>query len=275
MDNLLDASAGAVGPLQRGTMLLRLLATASARGLALTDLSAKTGLPHSTVHRLLATLIREGLVIQLEDTRGYALGPLTFELGLAAAQRFDARNVFRPILERLAAESGDTAYVHMRSGFEAVCLEMVEGTSAIRVVPLRIGSRRPLGLGAGGLAILAALGDAERHDVLSHVVPYIEREWKFAQRSTRASVTETRRHGYSLIRNRVTPGVTAMGVSYTDSLGRVAGALTIASINERMNASRIAVLHLLLKHAAKEVEQSMRSGRSFDRTSQGAFRIQG
>ena len=275
MDNSLDARTGVVGPLQRGTMLLRLLATASARGIALTDLSAKTGLPHSTVHRLLVTLIREGLAVQLEDTRSYALGQLAFELGLAAAQRFDARSVFRPVLERLSDESGDTAYVHVRSGFEAVCLDMVEGTAAIRVVPLRIGSRRPLGLGAGGLAILAALGEADRDDVLSHVAPYIEREWKFPQHSVRASVDETRRQGYALIRNRVTPGVTAIGVPYSDSLGRVAGALTIASINEQMDAPRVSSLHALLKHAVKQVEKSLRGGRSFDRTSQGALRLQG
>jgi DNA-binding IclR family transcriptional regulator len=255
----------AEGPLQRGTALLRLLATASARGLPLSQLSAKTSMPHSTVHRLLAHLIREGLVIQLESTRGYALGPLAFELGLAAAQRFDLRSAFRPTLEHLAAEAADTAYVHIRSGFEAVCLDMVEGPSAIRVVPLRIGSRRPLGLGAGGLAILAQLGATEREDVIAQVAPPIEREWKFPEAALRASIEESRRNGYALIRNRVVAGVTAIGLAYFDSMGRITGAQTVAAVNERMTPARVSVLQRLLLHATREAEQALRGGRIFSR----------
>lgn len=256
----------AEGPLQRGTALLRLLAAAGPRGLPLSQLSAKTTLAHSTVHRLLAHLIHERLVIQIEENRSYALGPLAFELGLAAAQRFDLRGAFRPTIERLAAEAADTAYVHIRSGFEAVCLDMVEGPSAIRVVPLRIGSRRPLGLGAGGLAILAPLEEVEREDILAEVVPYIVKEWKFPEDALRASIEDARRNGFALIRNRVTPGVTAMGVAYSDSMGRISGAVTLAAINERMTKTRVTVVHRLLKHAAKEMEQALRTGRTFLRS---------
>jgi len=216
-----------------------------------------------TVHRILVHLVHEGLAIQMEDTRRYALGPLAFELGLAAAQRYDLRGIFRPTLERVAAEAEDTAYVHIRSGYEAVCLDMVEGPSAIRVVPLRIGSRRPLGLGAGGLAILAQLDEEEAEDILAEVAPHIERDWKFPESALRASVDEGRARGFALICNRVTPGVTALGVAYRDSMGRVSGALTVASPNERMTPSRIAAMHRLLVHAVKEAEQRWRMGRPY------------
>lgn len=252
----------AAGPLQRGTALLRTLATASARGMALSELASRTGLPASTAHRLLAHLVQEGLATQIEATRGYALGPLAFELGLAAAQRFDMRGMFHATVERLAMEAGDTAHIHLRSGFEMVCLDLVEGPSPIRVVPLRVGSRRPLGLGAGGLAILAALDEAEREEVLGVVTPTITRDWKFSETLLRSSIAQTRTQGYALIRNRVTPGVTAIGVAYRDSVGRITGALSIASVNERMTGSRVTVMFRLLKHAVREVEASARSGRA-------------
>ncbi|HEY2255828.1 MAG TPA: IclR family transcriptional regulator [Variovorax sp.] len=254
------------GPLQRGSALLRLLAAAGVRGVPLSQLSVKSAMAHATVHRLLAHLIREGLAIQIEDTRRYALGPLAFELGLAAAQRYDLRGMFRPTLERLAAEAADTAYVHIRSGYEAVCLDMVEGPSAIRVVPLRIGSRRPLGLGAGGLAILAQLEEDEAQDILAQVAPYIEREWNFPEEALRASVDESRRNGFALICNRVVPGVTAIGVTYRDSMGRVSGALTIAAPNERMGPARIAVTNRLLTHAVKDAERAWREGHAYSRS---------
>lgn len=265
MDRKTSTAPEAAGPLQRGTALLRVLATASARGLPLTELATRTALPVSTAHRLLAHLVHEGLAAQVESSRGYALGPLAFELGLAAALRFDMRASFHPIVERLALEAGDTAHIHMRSGNEMVCLDLVEGPSPIRVVPLRVGSRRPLGLGAGGLAILSALDSAEQEEILADVLPIIARQWKFSESMLRTSMTQSRRQGYALIRNRVTTGVSAIGVAFRDSTGRVTGALSIASVNERMTAPRVGVMHGLLKHAVREVERSMRSARATSR----------
>jgi len=251
-------SSTAIGPLQRCTALLRLLATASARGLALTYLSGKTGLAHSTVHRLLAQMIRERLVQQLELNRCYALGPLAFELGVAAAQQFDIRGRCRPTLEKLALEVGDTIYLIMRSGCEAVCLDMVEGPSAIRVVTLRIGSRRPLGIGAGGLSILASLPTAERDLVLAEVTPEIEAEWGFSQPALCNSISDARRAGYAVIHNRVTPGVTAIGMSFSDLTGRTVGAVSIAAVNARLNAQRMPMLTAMLAKAVKQIEAASR-----------------
>jgi DNA-binding IclR family transcriptional regulator len=214
---------------------------------------------------LLAQLIRERLVVQHSGgNRCYALGPLAFELGLAAAQQFDIRSRSRATLERLAIDAGDTVYLVMRSGWEAVCLDMVEGPSPIRVVTLRAGSRRPLGLGAGGLAILAALPDPEREDVLAEVMPHIESDWNFPAPALRRSIDDARRLGYALIRNRVTPGVTAIGMPFRDSMGRTAGAVSIAAVNSRMSGSRVAMLASLLRQAVGEVEAGFRSGHAFE-----------
>ena len=90
-------------------------------------------------------------------------------MGLAAARQFDIRGICRPVLQRLALRAGDTAYLIVRSSDEAVCIDLQEGPSPIRVVTLQVGSRRPLGVGAGGLAILAALPTAERQQVLRSV----------------------------------------------------------------------------------------------------------
>lgn len=251
-------SAPAVGPLHRCATLLRLLATASAKGLPLTHLSEKTGLANSTVHRLLSQMIRERLVQQLEPNRCYSLGPLAFELGVAAAQQFDIRGRCRPTLEQLALDAGDTTYLIMRSGHEAVCLDMVEGPSAIRVVTLRVGSRRPLGLGAGGLAILASLPPVEQEYVFARVAPEIESEWGLSQQALHKSIGDTRRVGYAVIHNRVTPGVTAIGMSFSDLTGRTVGAVSIAAVNARLNSQRMPVLTAMLAKAVKQIELASR-----------------
>lgn len=256
------ASAGDLtheGPLPRGVALLRLLATAGRRGVALTMLAERTGLPNSTVHRLLAQLVKLRLVMQLEDRRAYVIGPLAYELGLVAAQQFDIRELCRPALEHLAAESAETVYLVQRSGMEAVCIDFQQGPGTLRVSTLQTGSRRPLGLGAGGLAILAAMNPEEIDEVLSVVMGTIEKEWRFPQAELQESLRKAQVQGYAVIQNRITPGVTAFGRSFKDSLGQVFGAVTVAGLNTRMTPLRITMLRTGLDNAAAAIEKALRS----------------
>lgn len=247
------------GPIPRGVALLRLLATAGRRGAALTSLAQRTGLPNSTVHRLLGQLVRQRLVMQIENRQAYVLGPLAYELGLVAAQQFDIRELCRPAMDRLASESSETVYLIQRSGMEAVCIDFMQGPGTLRVVTLQTGSRRPLGLGAGGLAILAAMPDEEVQEVLRQVMGTIETEWRFPEDELRQSLALAQAQGYAVIRNRITPGVTAFGRPFRDSLGQVFGAVTVAGLNSRMTPARMAMLHNGLATATAAIEKALRS----------------
>lgn len=254
------------GPIARGAAILRLLATAGRRGIALTSLSEATGLANSTVHRLLTQLIRQRLALQLDGSRLYAIGPLAYELGLSAAQQFDVRQVCRPSMEQLALNSGATVYLVQRSGHEAVCIDLVQGPSAVRVVTLHIGSRRPLGLGAGGLAMLAALPIEEADGIFERVAGQIQDQWRFPRPELRRSLELARTQRYAIIRNRITPGVTAIGKSFNDSLGQVFGAVTIAGLNTRMTEGRLERLLESLGQATRTIEGTL-SGHQWARYS--------
>ncbi|MCA0324267.1 MAG: IclR family transcriptional regulator [Proteobacteria bacterium] len=239
--------------------ILRVLATAGPRGMALTSIARATGLADSTTHRLLAQLMAERLVARNLDSRHYAIGSMIFELGLVAEQQFDIRGYCRPIMERLAAQAGGTVYLIMRSGDEAVCLDLVEGAAAVRVATLQVGSRRPLGLGAGGLAILAALPRHEADSVFARVRGVIERDWAFAEPLQRDSLTETRHSGVAVIRNRVTPGVSAVGRAFRDRLDRVVGAISVASSNESMSEQHRASVRRQLELAAARLQAELKA----------------
>lgn len=239
------------GVIERSAQLLKLLATGGRRGLPLTQLTEHTGMAHSTVHRLLQQLLHERLVVQREGSKRYALGPLAFELGLAAAATFDLREQCRTGMQLLAEELGDTIYLSVRSGIESVCQAREEGPSPIRVNTLSIGSRRPLGQGAGGLAILAYLPEQEFEEVMAQIAPRVRAEAGLDEDELRAAVAATRRHGYAFIRNRVTLGVTAIGVPIFDSLDRPIAAISIAAIDERMRPERVPLLANSLRQQAR------------------------
>jgi len=244
------------GSLRRGVALLRLLAAAGRRGLALTELASRAGLPHPSVHRLLAQLVDERLAVRNAESRRYALGPLAFELGLAGAAQFDVRNLFDGAMARLADETEDTVYLVVRSGDEAVCMHRREGAFPIRALTLDVGSRRPLGLGAGGRAIMAALPDAE----IAAVIARVERQLASAglpQEALKRAISATRETGLAIIRNRVTLGITAVGVCVNDSMGRPFAAISVAALNERMPQERIALIGEALRAAAGEVRAAL------------------
>lgn len=246
------------GPIVRSTFLLRLLATAGPHGAALTQLAAQTGLAPSTVHRLLRQLAGQRHAMQIDSSGRYALGPLAYELGLAAAQQFDIREICRPAMERLARDAAETAYLAQRSGDEEVCIELVEGPGTVRIARLRIGSRRPLGLGSSGLAILGSLPSDQAGAILVRVQPTIVQSWRVAPDVLARSVDETRKSGYAIIQNRITPGVTGIGRSFRDSLGHVLGAISLAGANERMKPAQLRRFRGALDMAAREIEAKLR-----------------
>ena len=243
------------GPLQRGITVLRTLAMGGRNGVALTHLAQQTGMTHSTVHRLLKQMAQERLVEQDPESRRYKLGSLAFELGLAAEQQFNLRGLCRRVVDQLAQETEDAVYLVQRSGTEAVCIDRQEGPYPIRVLTLEVGGRRPLGLGAGGLAILAALPDDERKDLLRTLKLLIDSQWRFPEESLERSVERTRNDGYAVIRNRITAGTTAVAHHIRDKMGRPIAALTVAAVNARMGAERIERIHALLRDAARDIER--------------------
>lgn len=245
------------GVLDRAVHLLKLLATAGKRGLPLTVLSIHTGMANATVHRLLNQLITQGMVVQHESNKRYALGPLVFELGVAASLAYDPREKSAPFLKQLAEEVGDTVYLTTRSGIDAVCIDRHEGPSPIRVLTLDVGSRRPLGLGAGGLAILSYIQEQEREELIQRLCSKDETEMNQSSEQLREAIAECRRTGYAWIRHRVNLGVSAVGVPLLDSLDQPFAAISIAAIDARMQPDRVKALAAILQKRARLIRQAL------------------
>ena len=79
----------------------------------LSEVARSSGLPTSTVARLLATLEASGFV-QREGSR-YALGPKLIQFGLSALGRLDVYELAEPSLRRLAEATGETANLATRT----------------------------------------------------------------------------------------------------------------------------------------------------------------
>lgn len=246
------------GSLKRGVVILKLLATAGPRGLALTELSEKSKIPHPSVHRILGQLAAERLAVFNDELRRYKLGPLAFELGVASSTMHDIRDLCEPAMDTLVRETGDTVYLVVRSSFDAVCMHRREGAFPIRALVLEVGSRRPLGVGAGGLAILSAIDDEERADIIERVGPSLSAFGKLSTQDLADACVQARALGAAVIQNRVSLGVKAVGVPFRDSMGQAVGALSVAALSQRLSQRRIAQVADMLRSATQSVEILLR-----------------
>lgn len=245
----------------RVALLLRTIASMENQGTRLVDLARQTNLERPTVHRLLKGLINEGLVDQQPSTRRYCLGQLVFELGLAAVPQFNLRQLCEPAMLRIAERTGDTVFLSARSGNDVVCLDRKEGSFPIKALTVDVGNRRPLGIGAGGGALLMALPDEEIDEILAANSRLLSRYANMKVQDVRAMIRRAREIGYMFNDRQVTPGAMSIGLPITVPHGPPVAAISIGAISSRMAAARRQELATVLRREVKELERQFQTQR--------------
>ena len=240
--------------LDRAVGLLRLVAAGQGRGVRLSELVERSGLARPTVHRLLGALERHGLVAVDAGERAFHLGPEAFVIGTVASERYGIHRAALPSLGRLAQASQDTAFLSVRRDLHAVCLHREEGPFPIRSHVLQAGDRHPLGIGAGSLAMLAALPDDEVDRVIGDTAREVtERYQEFTATLMREEVARTRQQGFAFNPGHIQPSSWGVGVAVLDQQGRCAGALSIAAMESRLALPRREEMAALLQTEARRL----------------------
>lgn len=202
----------------------------------LTDVSVKAALNKVTTLRILDVLVQEGFVERDEMNKTYRLGDQSLVLATAARRRDDLRTRARASLVRLAALSGDTVLLSVRQGFESVCIDRETGAFPIRAAYLDVGSRRPLGVGAGATAVCAWYPDDELEELLKPVVSRLSAYPGFTMKSIRDDIRTARSRGYAVVLNRIVDKMGAFAVPVIGLDGRPFAALSIAALSDRLTA---------------------------------------
>lgn len=244
----------------RVSRVLREIASGNRLGLRLTDIAMQTGLEPPTAHRILKGLIRERMVAQSPQTRRYYLGNLIYELGLAATPGSNFRNLCRPSLDRLANATGDTTFLNVRNGCDAVCIDRKEGSFPVKTLTVDIGARRPLGVGSGTLAILGALPDEETREVVAMNKRRYGAYGGLDTTTVLRMAIRCRKLGYAFGHVLGMPGVKGVGVAITTKSGTCFAALSVAAIESRMTFDRRDELVKMLRGEARLIAKALHDG---------------
>lgn len=242
----------------RAVAVLQLLGGNGPAGLRLVDVQGRLKLSKPTAHRLLASLASHGFVEQDAATRRYRLGARLAILAWSVPQRRpDIGRIAAAATHRLAQQSGDTVFLMACDGAESVCVGRETGSFPIKALTIDIGTRRPLGVGAGGIAVLASMPVDEARRMLNSVASGLAAFPLTSADVIHRSVEQARRNGYAVSDGQVATGVRAIAVALRDTRGLPVGSIGIASIRTRMMPDRMRTLVPMLLEERAIVEREL------------------
>lgn len=200
-----DSSSTQAGTVEKAIdVLFHLNASSESRGV--TAIAEALGLPKSSVHRLLVSLARRGLVEQ--DTRGrYRPGIGLVALGLGALDREPVVVAARSVLEQEAESLGETFFLVGQRAHEIVVLDKVEGTGFLRAAP-RVGATVPIHATAVGKLYLAFAPAAVSFP--AGPLEAFTQETAVDAGALRAAVAETKLRRWASNRDEWIPGLSVL-----------------------------------------------------------------
>jgi len=225
----------------RAARVLQVLAeTREAPSLA--DLSAATGLPRSTVHRIVQELEIHHLVLPTSPNGGgYRLGPGVLKLTTSTYAHLAA--AMRPSLVALSAAVDENVDLAVLSGGEVVVVDQISSSQRLQAVT-EVGGIFPAHASCVGKVLLAALSDAEIQERLTEpLVRYTENTLTDTA-VLLADIEETRRTGISFDRQEHDIGISAVATSVRTPMGITQAVSVVAPTHrfERRSADYVAAL---------------------------------
>jgi len=237
--------------------ILDALAEAEPPANTLTKLSRHLHLRVPTVHRLVATLLREGYIEAIPGARGYQLSFKVLRMGLGVLGRLDYRQVAKPFLEDLAVETEETVHLAILIETQAIVVGTY-GEPQPDGVDVRMGDAAPLHSSSVGKALLAY----HPRGLMTH----IERTSGFRRftpktytnlASLRQDLDRTREQGYALDLGETMEGIVGVGAPVFDHTGEVVAAFSVAGPEARLTVQRMPEITRLVCSARDQISHRL------------------
>lgn len=227
-------------------------------------LAEATRLSRRGVQRVVAILERRGYLAREADSGHYRIGVRLFELGARFHNQLDLRRAALPELTSLVEQTQQAAFLCIRDGDEALCLDRVGTRHRVRLFTLHVGERQPLHCGAAPRALLAGLTERELLDYAGRTsLPGFTMHTITSTEALLADAAATRHRGFVVSDQDVTIGIAAVGAPVCDHTGQVVAAISVSGLAASYTPQRVGELAETVRGAARTL--SGRLGFSADR----------
>lgn len=232
---------------------------ASEKELSLTEISISTGLHASTASRFLGALVERGYVRRNATSGHFSLGLATLQLGAKAQSQLSwLRDAARPLLQRLARDTQETAILALLDRDAAVTVDLVESPWTVRVISY-VGERIPLYCTGAGKALLAYLPPAHAQKLINCIDfrAYTHTTLIDARR-LEEELEGVRRRGYAVNDEEYEAGGRSAAAPVFAPGEIVVAALAISGPTIRVSRETLDEFGLIVKHAASELSRELK-----------------
>lgn len=133
----------------------------NARGMRISEISSELDISKSTVHGITAALEDQGAIIRDSVSKRYTIGLTLMELGKAAYERIDFKNIAKPFMEELMEQCQESVFLGVRNSDNVTIIDSVESRKNFKITS-PIGTTLPLMAGAIGKLYLSFMDPKDR-----------------------------------------------------------------------------------------------------------------
>ena len=216
--------------------------------MTLRELQQATGLPPSTVQRLVTNLVAHGFLDRTEDH--FRIGVRMAYWGAAAGKDLDVLAVVNPVLKELRDATGETACFFRAHGEHRVCVAVAETHHALRR-EMSVGKIAPIAVGSTG-RVLLAWNPALAEQVLTGELPQLTESTVTDRAELRRLIKQTAADGYAITVGERVDGASGLAAPVFDSAADLVGAVMIQGPTLRMPYEQcVEWVDVLVEHAER------------------------
>lgn len=238
-----------VQSLQRTFDILEVVAN-SVSPVSLKYITDETGLPKSTVYRLLSNLEKRDYV-KCDSNGSYRLGIQLLMMSQRAEQNFDIKNLARKYLQQLNELTKETVHLGILAKNRVLYVDTVESPHALRLVA-KLGTTNSVHCTALGKALLINHDEDKLREILA--ADGMERRTEYTLCTAEdylAEIVKVRQRGYALDDCESELDGRCIAAPIYDNAGLVVAAISISGL-----ASRFSKEHIEQKVTGKLLEST-------------------
>lgn len=257
------------GVMERTLAILERLAT-QVHGVSLATLADGLDLPRSATHRLLTELAQHGYVRQTRERGDYVLTTKLVSLGLNYLKHSGVVDLSQPVLDRLAASSGELVRLGVVDVDHITWVALSQGArSGLRYDP-DMGTDVKLSCTSSGHAWLSTLPEDDALMLLARQgLGKVQDHGPNAPQTMSAVLEHVRRareQGHAMTTDTYAPGLAAISCPIMPPAGRGAvGVLAISGPSVRLTEDKMNRLVPELLAAADDIAHASSASPLFDR----------
>jgi DNA-binding IclR family transcriptional regulator len=250
--------------LARASAIMDVIAVGGEEGVGLSEISKARSLNKTTAFNLLASLVTLRFLDQDQHSRQYRLGLRNLELGRIVQQQMHISHLARPVLADLCKKTNETVNLGLPHLLDLSVVDSFQGSRKLHATSYA-GWRSLYHCTALGKAFMSRLDEPMRDTVYrlrglprqtAHTITDVD--------TLEAQLARFREQGYALDVQENETGVSGIGVSMVDGLGKVTAAISVCGPSNRLTEEVMGQIATDVMAAADSIAVALGSGKRSD-----------